>query len=131
MNTQFERSTHTTDEWYTPKEIINALGKFDLDPCAPIAPLWQTAETMYNYIDMNVFKVGNKVHFEGERNAYTIRACDSRYLICTKPFNPRKTVLYTIVDLLEKVRGTENLVFCMGFETDEDCQEALQRLQSG
>lgn len=80
---------------------------------------------------MNVFKVGNKVHFEGERNAYTIRACDSRYLICTKPFNPRKTVLYTIVDLLEKVRGTENLVFCMGFETDEDCQEALQRLQSG
>lgn len=51
MNTQFERSTHTTDEWYTPKEIINALGKFDLDPCAPIAPLWQTAETMYNKND--------------------------------------------------------------------------------
>ena len=82
-------------------------------------------------LDMNVFKVGDKVHFEGERNAYTIRACDSRYLICTKPFNLKKTVLYTIVDLLEKVRGTENLVFCMGFETDEDCQEALQRLQSG
>lgn len=51
MNTQFERSTHTTDEWYTPKEIINALGKFDLDPCAPIALLWQTAETMYNKND--------------------------------------------------------------------------------
>ena len=68
---------------------------------------------------MNKFKVGDKIHFEGERNAYTIRACDSRYLICTKPFNPRKTVLYTIVDLQEKVRGTENLVFCMGFETDK------------
>ena len=57
MNTQFERSTHTTDEWYTPKEIINALGKFDLDPCAPIAPLWQTAETMYNKIEMNVLSL--------------------------------------------------------------------------
>lgn len=80
---------------------------------------------------MSEFKVGDKIYFEGERNAYTVRACDSRYLICTKQFNPRKTVLYTIVDLKEKVRGTENLVFCMGFETDEDCQEALQRLQSG
>lgn len=80
---------------------------------------------------MKKFKVGDKVRFEGERNAYTIRACDSRYLICTKPFNPRKTVLYTIVDLQEKVRGTENLIFGLGFETDEDCQEALLRLQSG
>lgn len=34
MNTQFERSACATDEWYTPKEIIDALGEFDLDPCA-------------------------------------------------------------------------------------------------
>ena len=77
------------------------------------------------------FKVGDKISFAGERNAYTIRACDSRFLICTKPFNPKRTVLYTIVDLQEKIRGTENLIFGMGFETDEDCREALQRLQSG
>lgn len=36
MNTTFEKSANTTDEWYTPKEIIDALGKFDLDPCAPV-----------------------------------------------------------------------------------------------
>lgn len=48
MNTTFEKSANTTDEWYTPKEIIDALGKFDLDPCAPVNPLWQTAEIMYN-----------------------------------------------------------------------------------
>lgn len=48
MNTTFEKSANTTDEWYTSKEIIDALGKFDLDPCAPVKPLWQTAETMYN-----------------------------------------------------------------------------------
>lgn len=39
MNTTFEKSANTTDEWYTPKEIIDALGKFDLDPCAPVKPL--------------------------------------------------------------------------------------------
>lgn len=79
---------------------------------------------------MSNYKVGDKIYFAGERKPYTVRACDSRYLICTKPFNLQRTVLYTIVDLHEKVRGTENLVFSMGFETDEDCQEALRRLQS-
>ena len=48
MNTKFEKSENTTDEWYTPKEIIDALGVFDLDPCAPIEPLYQTAIGMYN-----------------------------------------------------------------------------------
>lgn len=48
MNTQFERSACATDEWYTPKEIIDALGEFDLDPCAPVNPLWQTGKVMYD-----------------------------------------------------------------------------------
>ena len=40
MNTSFERSKQTTDEWYTPKWIVDALGSFDLDPCAPENRLW-------------------------------------------------------------------------------------------
>lgn len=56
MNTAFERSSRTTDEWYTPKEIISSLGDFDLDPCAPINPLWQTAKIMYNKNDDGLSK---------------------------------------------------------------------------
>lgn len=48
MNTSFEKSKNSTDEWYTPKGIIDALGEFDLDPCAPMRPLWRTARVMYN-----------------------------------------------------------------------------------
>jgi phage N-6-adenine-methyltransferase len=44
MNTQFERCETTTDEWYTPKWIIDALGEFDLDPCVPVNRLWDTAK---------------------------------------------------------------------------------------
>lgn len=44
MNTSFERSANTTDEWYTPIEIVNALGSFDLDPCSPTHRLWDTAK---------------------------------------------------------------------------------------
>lgn len=40
-----------TDEWYTPKEIIESFGEFDLDPCAPFIPLWDTAKIMYNKLD--------------------------------------------------------------------------------
>jgi len=34
-----------TDEWLTPPEILSRLGRFDLDPCAPIAERrpWPTA----------------------------------------------------------------------------------------
>jgi phage N-6-adenine-methyltransferase len=40
-----------TDDWYTPPEVLAALGPFDLDPCVPLvgpgpgnlAPVWYTA----------------------------------------------------------------------------------------
>lgn len=75
--------------------------------------------------------VGSKIKFAEEKQAYTVQASDERFLICTKPFNPKKTVLYTIVDFKRNVRGTENLVFSLGFETKKQCEESLKRLQSG
>lgn len=51
MNTSFERTSKATDEWYTPKELITSLGEFDLDPCAPVEPLWPTAKVMFNKND--------------------------------------------------------------------------------
>ena len=74
---------------------------------------------------------GDKVYFDGERYGYAVRACDKRFAVCTKPFNPRRSVLYTIVDLQENVRGTENLVFGMGAESTEDCRRMLKRLAVG
>lgn len=47
MDTSFQK-TSASNEWYTPKEIIDSLGVFDLDPCAPMKPLWKTAERMIN-----------------------------------------------------------------------------------
>ena len=36
------------DVWLTPKHIIDALGKFDLDPCAaPLPRPWETASTSF------------------------------------------------------------------------------------
>lgn len=56
MNTSFEKSKNSTDEWYTPKYIIDSLGEFDLDPCAPVIPLYNTAKKMYNKNDDGLSK---------------------------------------------------------------------------
>lgn len=76
-------------------------------------------------------KVGDKVYVPNEKKPYRVRARDSRYIICTKPFNPQHTVLYFIVDLVDRWRGPDNMVFCSGYETDKDCAERLEELQKG
>ena len=74
-------------------------------------------------------KVGDKIKFKSEKQRYTVKAKSDRYLICTKPFNPQKTVLYTIVDLKRLVRGPNNLVFNMyDYTVQEDIDECLKKL---
>lgn len=75
--------------------------------------------------------IGDKVYIPSEKRPYTVKARDDRYIICTKPFNLQNTVLYFIIDLVEKWRAPDNMVFCFGYETDEDCLERLKDLQEG
>lgn len=79
------------------------------------------------------FKKGMKIWFDGERNGYTIRSCNERYLVCTKPYNFRKnTVLYSIVDLWKGIRGLDGYVFSpYSYYTQEDCDNYLNDITSG
>ena len=45
---QRKKSVASSDEWYTPKWIIDELGPFDLDPCAPMQPPFEIAPLSYN-----------------------------------------------------------------------------------
>lgn len=81
--------------------------------------------------DFRVIPVGAKIWFYGEKQGYTVRASNVAFCVCTKPFNVQKTVLYTIIDWERGERNYENLVFGMGAETDEECQEMLDRLTTG
>lgn len=71
--------------------------------------------------------VGSRVWFEGQKRPFTVRARSRRFVVCTKPFF--KTVLYTIIDFKEMVRGPENLVFGMGAETLAQCEAMIDRLE--
>lgn len=72
--------------------------------------------------------VGDRIWFFEEKRPYTIQAASEQFLICTKPFAPRRTVIYTIVDFAKNVRGADNMLFGMGYETREQCQERLADL---
>ena len=75
--------------------------------------------------------IGDKIKFASEKQRYTIKAENERFAVCTKPFNLLHTVIYTIIDRERGIRGTENLIFGLGAETGEQCEEMIERLTSG
>lgn len=95
--------------------------------------LIESSKEVINKLNNNMkeYNIGEKIYFKEETRPYRIMARNERFLVCTKPYNPKHTVQYTIVDLKENIRGTENLIFGMSFESEEDCEEALGRLTNG
>jgi len=79
-------------------------------------------------MDNEKMKVNSKIKFVGEKQRYTIQAINDDFAICTKPFNLKKTTIYTVVDFKRNIRGTENLIFPRGAETKEQCEAMLTRL---
>lgn len=105
--------------------------------------------------DIN-YRVGSKIRFSEDPLPYSVMASDERYMVCTRKLNRRKDAdilwkevevnaflsfseaynslkndpVYTIVDLEESIRGTENLIFGMGFGSKKKCREAITRLRN-
>ena len=77
------------------------------------------------------YNVGDRIWFAEEKKPYVVKACDDRFLVCTKPYNFKpKKVLYTIVDLKEGIRGTDNYSICpYDYYYPKDCQGLLFELQ--
>ncbi len=77
-------------------------------------------------------KVKDKVYFAAEKSPYTVKAFDGRYAICTKPYNLKKTVVYTIIDFKEAKRSTNDLIFNIyDYKVQADIDECLKDLNSG
>lgn len=52
MDTRQQHNLVTSsDEWYTPRWIIDELGPFDIDPCAPMQPPFEIAHRTFNRED--------------------------------------------------------------------------------
>jgi hypothetical protein len=59
MNVKYETlygRSSGKDEWLTPPPLIQALGEFDLDPCAPIKRPWDMAKNHFTVEDNGLEK---------------------------------------------------------------------------
>lgn len=85
-------------------------------------------------VDRVSLHVGDRVRFAGEnyRVWWTVRAVspDGRWAILTKPHNLLRTVLYTVVDFDDGVRGPDNYGG-LGYETPEQIAAAMARFVAG
>lgn len=74
-----------------------------------------------------------KIKFDNEKQRYTVQARNDRFVIMTKPFNAKKTYLYTIADMKRLERGPCNLIFGLpcAVDTPDGAQEALAMIEAG
>ena len=81
-------------------------------------------------VEVVALAVGDRVKFAEEKQRYTVRGVTrgGRFAICTKPFNPLRTVLYSVVDFQRGVRGKDNY-YGLGYESDADVAAALHQFQ--
>lgn len=81
---------------------------------------------------MEEIGINNKIYFAEEKRPYTVKAVKDNFAICTKPFNPKKTVLYSILDFKTRKRSTDNYVFSpFDYTKISDINECLNELLSG
>lgn len=74
--------------------------------------------------------IGDKLYFSTDKRPYAVKAADDRYVIATKPFNARKTVLYTILDFEGQWRGPNDWVFNpYDYSVQSDIDQCLADLQ--
>lgn len=80
----------------------------------------------------NGININDKIYFYEEKRPYIVKAVSDRHIICTKPFNLKKTCLYTIIDLLENKRAPNNLVFNIyDYMIKEDIEQCMDDLING
>lgn len=84
-------------------------------------------------MDVDRLKEGDKVWFLGEKQGYTVQAAsdNGEWAVCTKPFNLKHTVLYSIVNLKLGLRGIDNHFGYMGYETKRKCKVACRLFYYG
>ncbi len=69
MDTRKQRNAElSSDEWYTPKWILDTLGEFDLDPCSPEERPFDTAKYDAQLKRLrNTYEESNKILLPGTK----------------------------------------------------------------
>lgn len=82
-------------------------------------------------VDRQHLLVDDKVKFyDNCVRPFVVQAVSENFVVMTKPYNPRRTTLYTIIDWRNGWRGPHNS-WGYGAVTREDCEETISALEDG
>lgn len=72
-----------------------------------------------------------KIGWKGQKKKFKVVARNDNFIIIARPYNPKKTFEYSILDLEYMQCSTDNLVFeIYNYLDKEDCEEALKYLEN-
>ena len=84
-----------------------------------------------NFGFLRVIPAGTRIWFVEEKMPYTVQSSNVAFCVLTKPFAAQHTVMSCVIDWEIGIRGPENRLFGMGAETQEQCEQMLQRITVG
>lgn len=74
---------------------------------------------------------GTKLKWEGQKRTFKVIARNDNFIIITRPYNPKKTYEYSILDL-EYMKCNHDNYYCKyNYQDSKECEEAIRELQEG
>lgn len=74
---------------------------------------------------------GAKIEWENQKRTFKVIARNDNFIIIARPYNPKRTFEYSILDLKYMVCNRDNMIFGPKYDYSnrEECEEALKELQ--
>lgn len=72
---------------------------------------------------------GAKLQWKGQKKKFKVIARNDNFIIITRPYNPKKTFEYSILDLEYMECNKDNYYCRYDYQDVEECKKALEELQ--
>lgn len=72
---------------------------------------------------------GSKLQWKGQKSKFKVIARNDNFIIITRPYNPKRTYEYSILDLEYMQCNHDNYYCKYNYNDAEECKEAIKELQ--
>lgn len=81
-------------------------------------------------IDVQDVAIGERVKLAATKRLWNVKARSDRFIVLTQPFNPKRSFIYTVIDLKYGIRGPHNS-YGHPVTNDEQATKVVEALEAG
>ena len=87
-------------------------------------------ELLYTYAIPDTYAApGSRIGWKGQKRKFKVIARNDNFIIITRPYNPKRTFEYSILDLEYMKCNHDNYYTKYDYSNKEECKEDLKELQ--